>query len=140
MNLAGRTTLGILGVWHGLAATQNAFDILAATEVFPQLRPMASKNLSLMENLTAPLEPSKATLVALLSAAALIEAAASVAFVRGALAGTRSDAGFALSLLLFGTFFTIDDAFDDYAMGAKHRAVFTMLAAAYAATRAAEVA
>jgi hypothetical protein len=138
MNLAGRTTLGMLGLWHGLAATQNAFDILADTEVIPELRPLASKNLSLMAKLTAPLEPSKSALVALLSAAAAIEAAACLAFFRGALAGTRSDAGFALSLLLFGAFFTIDDAFDDYDLGAKHRAIFTMLAAAYAATRAAE--
>jgi hypothetical protein len=142
MNSVGRTIVGVLGLWHGLASVQNVFDVLASTNVAPGLRPLASNNLELVAKLVAPLRVTKPALVILVSGASAIEAAASIAFARGAFARgafarERADAGFALSLTLFGTFFLIDDAFDDYELGAKHRAIFALLAAAYVATWAA---
>ncbi len=130
--------LSVLALWHGLCAVQNVFDILAETGAAPALGPVASKNLPMIVKLAAPLRLPKTALVALLAGVSGAQAAASVAFVRGAIAGRRSEAGFALSLALFGSFFLIDDAFDQYELGAKHRAVFALLAAAYAACRAAE--
>jgi hypothetical protein len=137
-HLVRRTILAVLGTWHGLAATQNTFDLLASTGVAPRLRPLASKNMELVAKLTEPLHPSKSTLVLLVSGAAAIEAAASLSFVRGAVDGKRSELGFCLSLTLFGTFFLIDDAFDEYDLGAKHRAIFSLLAVSYLAVRAAK--
>jgi hypothetical protein len=137
MNAAGRSVLAVLGAWHGLAAVQNVFEVLVSTGVAPGLRPLASKNLELVGKLAEPLHPPKSAIVTLVAAASAIEAAASVSFVRGAIAGDRSEPGFALSLALFGAFFLIDDAFDDYELGAKHRAIFTLVAAAYAAAGAA---
>jgi hypothetical protein len=138
MKPAGRSVLAVLGLWHGLAAIQNLFDILAATGVAPVLRPLASKNLELVGKLAEPLHPSKSAIVALLAGASAIEAAASASFARGAIEGDRSELGFSLSLALFGSFFLIDDAFDDYSLGAKHRAIFTLVAAGYAAAAASE--
>ncbi len=137
MNAVGRTLHGILGVWHGLAAIQNVFEILAARDVVPGLKPLASKNLELIGKLLEPLHPGEATIVMLLAGASAVEVTASVAYLRGLVADECADAGFALSLLLFGAFFLIADAFDDYDLGARHRAVCTLIAAAYAASRAA---
>jgi hypothetical protein len=139
MTPAGRSVLGVLGLWHGLAAVQNVFDILASTGVAPGLRPLASKNLELVGKLVEPLNPPKGALVALLAGASAVEAVAFASFARGALDGDRSELGFSLSLALFGSFFLIDDAFDNYDLGAKHRAIFTLVAAGYAACKAAEV-
>lgn len=136
MNAVGRILHGILGVWHGLAAIQNVFEILAARDVAPGLKPLASKNLELVGKLLEPLHPGESTIVMLVAGASAVEVAASVTFVRGAVTGDCADAGFAFSLLLFGAFFLIDDAFDDYDLGARHRAVFTLVASAYAASRA----
>jgi hypothetical protein len=138
MNLVGRTILGVLGLWHGLAAIQNIFDVLASTGVAAGLRPLASKNFELIAKATQPLHVPRNAIAVLLTKAACIEAAASVSFARGALAGEDGDLGFALSLALFGSFFLIDDALDDYDLGAKHRAIFTLVAAGYAAARAAK--
>jgi hypothetical protein len=77
-------------------------------------------------------------LAALLTGAATIETVASVSFARGAIEGEESNVGFALSLALFGSFFLIGDALDDYDLGAKHRAVFTLVAAGYSAAKAAK--
>ncbi len=132
------TILAVLGLWHGLAAIQNVFDLLAGTGVAPGLRPLASKNLALVGKLAAPLHPPKEALVALVAAASALEAAACASFSRGALEGGDGDLGFTCSLALFGAFFLIDDAFDDYDLGAKHRAIFTLVAAGYAAVKAAE--
>jgi len=63
-NVVGRIVLAVLGLWHGLAAIQNFFDV--------------------------------------------------------------------------HSFFLIDDALDDYELGAKHRAIFTLVAAGYAAAKAAK--
>jgi hypothetical protein len=138
VTLAGRTILTVLGVWHGLAAVQNVFDVLATTGVAPRLRPVASKNFELVAKLARPLHPNVRTIATLLAGASLVEAAAAVSFARGALAGACDDAGFGLSLALFGSFFLIDDAFDDYDLGAKHRAIFTLVAISYVAAKAAE--
>jgi hypothetical protein len=138
VNLAGRTILTVLGVWHGLAAAQNVCDVLATTGIAPRLRPVASKNFELVAKVAKPLQPTVPAIATLLAGASLVEAAAAVSFVRGALAGVCDDAGFGLSLALFGSFFLIDDAFDDYDLGARHRAVFTLVAVAYVAAKAAE--
>jgi hypothetical protein len=137
MNSVGRTIHAILGLWHGLASIQNVFDILASTEVAPGLRPVASKNFQLIGKLLERLHPSKANVAALLTIVAAIEAVASVAFLRGAVDGEESNDAFVGSLILFGAFFLIDDAFDGYQMGSDHRAIFTLVAASYAASNAA---
>jgi hypothetical protein len=67
---------------------------------------------------------------------AAVEAIASVAFLRGAVDGEESNDGFAVSLALFGAFFLIDDAFDGYQIGGDHRAIFTLVAAGYVASKA----
>jgi len=137
MNLVRRTILGVLGLWHGLAATQNVFDVLASTGIATGLRPLASKNFDMIANVAEPLHPSRTAIAVLLTGAATIEAAASVSFVRAAFTGEGAEVGFALSLALFGSFFLIDDGLDDYDLGAKHRAIFTLVVAGYAATKAA---
>ncbi len=136
MRPVGRMILGVLGAWHGLASAQNAFDVLASMGVAPKLRPFAAKNFELIGHVAKPLKPSKQTVATLLSGVAAVEGAASLAFLRAALGGGRSETAFVL--LLFGSFFLIDDAFDDYDLGEDHRAIFTMLVASYAAIRAAE--
>jgi hypothetical protein len=137
MNSVGRTIHAVLGFWHGLASIQNVFDILASTEVAPGLRPVASKNFQLIGKLLERLRPTKATVAALLTVVAAIEAAASIAFLRGAVDGEESDDAFVVSLILFGSFFLIDDAFDGYQMGSDNRAIFTLVATSYAASRSA---
>ena len=138
MNVVGRTVLAVLGLWHGLAAIQNFFDVLASTGIDAGLRPLASKNFDVIAKMAEPLHLRKGSIAALLTGAATIETAASVSFARGAIAGEESNVGFALSLALFGSFFLIDDALDDYELGAKHRAIFTLVAAGYAAAKAAK--
>jgi len=138
MNLVGRTILGVLGLWHGLAATQNVFDVLASTRIAAGLRPLASKNFELIAKVAEPLHLPKTAIAILLTGAATVETAASLSFARGAIVGEANELGFALSLALFGSFFLIDDALDDYDLGAKHRAIFTLVAAGYAATKAAK--
>ena len=95
MNAVGRTLHGILGVWHGLAAIQNVFEILAARDVVPGLKPLASKNLELIGKLLEPLHPGEATIVMLLAGASAVEVTASVAYLRGLVADECADAGFA---------------------------------------------
>ena len=135
MNSVGRTIHAVLGLWHGLASIQNVFDILASIEVAPGLRPIASKNFKPIGKLLEPLHPSKENVAVLLTIVAAIEAGASVAFVRGAIDGEASDDAFVASLILFGGFFLVDDAFDGYRMGSDHRAIFTLVAASYAASK-----
>lgn len=130
--------LAVLSVWHGLAAIQNVLDLLASSGRFPAWRPPASRNLEMIGKLAEPLHPPKSALFALLAGVAAVEAGASGSFARGALGVGDSDVGFSLSLALFGAFFLIDDAFDDYELGAKHRAMFALVAAAYAASKAAQ--
>jgi hypothetical protein len=129
----------VLGLWHGLAAVQNAFDILATTDVAPELRPFASKNAAAIAKLLERLEPSTLQVATLLAGICAIEAAAAVAFARGAFNGKHDDLAFSLSLGLFGAFFLVDDAFDNYELGADHRAIFTLVAASYSACRAARL-
>jgi hypothetical protein len=129
--------LGVLGAWHGLAATQNAFDVLATTGIAPGLRPLAAKNFELIAKAAMRLRPSQKVIAVLLSGVVVVESGASLFFLRSAFAGKNIEAPFALSLGLFGAFFLIDDALDDYDLGEDHRAIFTMLAASYAAIRAA---
>jgi hypothetical protein len=93
--------------------------------------------MGLIAKLTAPLHPPRASIAALLTGASAVEAAASASFIRSAVAGEPCELGFALSLALFGAFFLVDDAFDEYDLGAKHRAVFTLVAASYSASKAA---
>jgi hypothetical protein len=138
MNLVGRTILAVLSLWHGLAAIQNFFDVLASTGVAARLRPLASKNFDLIAKVAEPVHLPKPAIAVLLTGAATMETAAAVSFVRGATAGENYELGFTLSLALFGSFFLIDDALDDYDLGAKHRAIFTLVAAGYAAARAAK--
>jgi hypothetical protein len=128
--------LGILGAWHGLASVQNAFDVLASTGVAPGLRPYASKNFKLIAEAAKSVHPSRQTIALLLTGAAAAEALAGTALTAAALRGKSGEFGFAVSMMLFGAFFLIDDALDDYDLGADHRAIFTMLAASYAAVRA----
>jgi hypothetical protein len=135
MRLVGRTIAVVLGLWHGQAAVQNALDILATTDVAPELRPFAAKNCELVGKLLKPIKPSRATIVYLVGGAAAMEAVVASAFIVSAVRGIRSEFGFAIALTLFGAFFVIDDAFDDYDLGADHRAIFTLFAAAYAASR-----
>ena len=137
MNSVGKTIHAVLGLWHGLASIQNAFDVLASVEVAPGLRSVASKNFQLIEKLLERLHPSKEVVAALLAVVAAIAAVASVAFLRGAVDGEESNDAFAVSLVLFGAFFLIDDAFDGYQMGSDHRAIFTLVAASYAASKTA---
>jgi hypothetical protein len=138
MNSVGRTIHAVLGLWHGLAAAQNIFDILATTGVAPQLRPLASKNVEAIGKTLERLHPSEENVSALLAVAAAAEGVASASFLRGAFDGEISLDGFALSLALFGGFFLVDDAFDVYTLGADHRAIFTLVAASYVASRAAQ--
>jgi hypothetical protein len=133
MKSVGRTVHGVLALWHAIAATQNVFEILVATKAAPALAPFASKNLQLVDKVVGPLHPPEGTGCALLAGASTLEFVASLGFIRGALAGRRNDPAFAASLLLFGSFFLIDDALDDYDLGAKHRAIFTLILAAYSA-------
>jgi len=133
MNMVGRTVHLALGSWLVLAALQNAADVLATSGFAPQLRPVASKNVALVGKVAEPLHLAPRSIAALVMCASVIEAAAAAAFLRSALAGKRSEFGFGLSLVLFSGFFVIDDAFDDYELGAKHRAIFALFAAAYAA-------
>jgi hypothetical protein len=135
VNAVGRTIHAVLGLWHGLAAIQNIFDILASIEVAPGLRPIASKNFQMIGKLLERVHPSKENVATLLTTVAAVEAIASVAFLRGAVDGEESNAGFAVSLALFGAFFLIDDAFDGYQIGSDHRAIFTLVAAGYAASK-----
>ena len=135
MNSVGKTLHAALGLWHGLAAIQNVFDILASTGVAPALRPLASKNTELIGKVISRLHPSTDAIAGLLGVVAAIEGVAAVAFLRGALDGETSEDGFALSLALFGGFFLVDDAFDSYDLGADHRAIFTLIAVAYAASK-----
>jgi hypothetical protein len=137
MNSVGRTIHAVLGLWHGLAAIQNIFDTLASIEVAPGLRPIASKNFQLIGKLLERLHPAKESVATLLTAVAAVEAIASVSFLRGAVDGEASEDGFAVSLALFGAFFLIDDAFDGYKIGSDHRAIFTLVAVGYAASRTA---
>ena len=137
MKAAGKTIHAVLGLWHGLAAVQNAFDILATTQVAPELRPFASKNAAAIAKLLERLHPSTPQIAALLGGVCAIEALAAASFARGALGGKSDDLAFALSLGLFGAFFLVDDAFDNYDMGADHRAIFTLVAASYCACKAA---
>ncbi len=138
MNLVRRTILAVLGLWHGLAAIQNFFDVLASTGIAAGLRPLASKNFELIAKAAKGLHPPTAAIAVLLTGAAGIEAGACGSFVRGAIADEDGELGFALSLALFGSFFLIDDALDDYDLGSKHRAIFTLVAAGYAAAKAAK--
>jgi hypothetical protein len=134
MKFVGRTVHGVLALWHALAASQNAFEILVATEAAPGLKPFASKNLPLVEKVIGPLRLPRGSACALLAGASGLELVAALGFIRGALAGKRSEPAFAASLLLFGSFFLTDDALDDYDLGAKHRAIFTLIVAAYSAS------
>jgi hypothetical protein len=59
MNVVGRTVLAVLGLWHGLAAIQNFFDVLASTGIDAGLRPVASKNFDLIAKMAAPLHLRK---------------------------------------------------------------------------------
>jgi hypothetical protein len=133
MDAIGKAIHCTLGCWHGLAAVQNTADVLATTGLAPELRPVASKNVALIGKLAEPLHPTRRTIATLVIGAAIVEAVAGAAFLRAAFGNGRSQLGFSLSLALFGTFFLIDDALDDYELGAKHRATFALLAAAYAA-------
>ena len=102
-------------------------------------RPGCGRSASKTLELIGKLGPGETVdiLVVLLSGAAAIEALAGLAYVRGALVDESADAGFALSLVLFGSFFLIDDAFDDYDIGAKHRAILHARGrVAYGAVRA----
>ncbi len=138
MKPAGHAILAALGVWHGLAGIQNVCDVLASLGVAPELRPYASKNVALARKLTERLHPSLATVGTLIGGAAAIEMFAAISYVRGALLGESPELGFAASLALFAGFFVIDDAFDDYDLGAKHRNIFTLIVASYVAVRTAE--
>jgi hypothetical protein len=133
MKSVGRAVHGVLALWHAIAATQNAFEILVAARAAPALAPFASKNLQLVQKVIGPLHLPEGAGCLLLAGASALEFAASLGFMRGALAGRRDDPAFAASLLLFGSFFLIDDALDDYDLGAKHRAIFTLILAAYSA-------
>jgi hypothetical protein len=131
---AARAIQATLAAWHALAATQNVFEILASAGIAPGLRPLASKNLELIERYVERVRLPKRASVPLLACASALEAAAAAGFCRGVLRGRRSEFGFTTALALFGGFFLIDDAFDDYEMGARHRSTFTMLIVAYMAT------
>ncbi len=137
MKAAGRTIHTVLGLWHGVAAVQNAFDILATTGLVPELRPFASKNAAMIAKLLERLQPSTLQVAVLLGGVCALQAAAAASFARGAIGGKSDDLGFALSLALFGAFFLVDDAFDNYELGADHRAIFTLVAASYSACKAA---
>jgi hypothetical protein len=138
MRPVGKTVLGMLAAWHGLVAAQNTFDLLATMGAAPYLRPLAGKNFALLRKVLARFAPSDAAIGSLLCNVILIEASAATMFAVAALDGEADTPGFVLSFALFGAFFLIDDALDDYDMGARHRATFTMLAAGYVAAKAAE--
>ncbi len=133
MNAVPKVIHGTLGVWHALAALQNAADVLATSGVAPALRPIASKNVALIGELVQPLHLTQRTIGTLVIGVSLVEAVSAAAFLRATLGEGRAEFGFGLSLALFGAFFLIDDAFDSYDLGAKHRAIFALLAASYAA-------
>jgi hypothetical protein len=122
-----RIVLSVLGAWLGLAAAQNLADVLVEADLAPPLRPVASKNFQLMADLTSRAHLPREVLLGLLCGVAAVEASAASAFARAA-AGrpAAAEAGFALSLALFGAFFLIDDAFDAYELGAKHRDAFVL--------------
>jgi hypothetical protein len=131
---AARAIQATLAAWHALAATQNAFEILASAGIAPGLRPLASKNLELIERYADRVRLPKRVSATLLACASVLEVAAAAGFCRGAVRGRRSEFGFTAALALFGAFFLIDDAFDDYDEGARHRSVFAMLIVCYMAT------
>jgi hypothetical protein len=133
MNAVSKTIHGTLGFWNTLAALQNVADVLATSGVAPALRPLASKNVVLVGDLVKPLHLTQRTILTLVIGVSIVEAVAAAAYLRAALGERRSELGFGLSLALFGAFFLIDDAFDNYDLGAKHRATFALLAASYTA-------
>jgi hypothetical protein len=138
MRPVGKTVLGMLGAWHALVAVQNTFDLLASLGIAPSLRPLAGKNFALLRKVLARFAPTDATIGTLLFNVVLMEGAAAIMFAVAAADGDADTPGFVLSFGLFGAFFLIDDALDNYEMGARHRATFTMLAAGYVAAKAAE--
>ncbi|HTW84269.1 MAG TPA: hypothetical protein VMD91_09400 [Candidatus Sulfotelmatobacter sp.] len=136
MRSVSRMVLTILATWQGLAAIQNLADVLVEADLAPQLRPVASKNYPMIADLLAPLHPPRELVLGLLTGCAAVETLAAVALARGASGDReRAENGFALSLGLFGAFFLIDDAFDAYEMGAKHRDAFVLFLAAAVAVR-----
>jgi hypothetical protein len=133
MNTVPKVIHGTLGVWHALAALQNAADVLATSGIAPALRPVASKNVALIGELVKPLHLTQRTIATRVIGVCIVEAVSGAAFLRAARGEGRSEFGFGLSLALFGAFFLIDDALDNYDLGAKHRAIFALLAASYVA-------
>ena len=132
MTAVGKTIHGTLGFWHGLAALQNAADVLATSGIAPKLRPLASKNVALVGELAKPLHPTQRTIATLVIGATIVEAVAAVAYLRAALGNGRSELGFGLPRTL-RRFLSDRRRVHNYELAAKHRATFALLAASYAA-------
>ena len=119
MTAVGKTIHGTLGFWHGLAALQNAADVLATSGIAPKLRPLASKNVALVGELAKPLHPTQR----------ISQRRDRRNYRRGS-GGRRIPARCARKRpkrtrfwplpRTLRRFLSIDDAFDNYELAAKH--------------------
>jgi hypothetical protein len=125
-----RTVLSVLSVWHGLAAFKNLCDLGAAFGVVPAAARWRSHNLAAMEKLLLPLRLPRPALGTLLAGAAVVEAAAAVAF-----ALDEDELAFTLATALFGAFALVDEAMADYELDQTHREVLVFILTAYLVTR-----
>ena len=125
-----RTLLSVLSVWHGLAAFKNVCDLAAAFGVVPAAARWRSHNLAAMEKLLLPLRLPRPALGTLLAGAAVVEAAAAVAF-----ALDEDELAFTLATALFGAFALVDEAMADYELDQTHREVLVFVLTAYLVTR-----
>jgi hypothetical protein len=127
-----RSILAVLSAWHGLAAFKNLCDLGAAFGLVPGARRFGSKNFVAMEKLLAPLRLPRPLVGALLAGAAVTETAIAVAFARG-----DEDLGFALAVLLFGSFALADEAMTDYELDETHREILVFVLISYLAVKSA---
>lgn len=125
-----RSLLTVLSAWHGLAAFKNLCDLCAEFAVVPGARRWGSKNFGAMEKLLAPLHPPRAMLGVMLVGVIGIETAIAVAFAR-----ERDELGFALAVVLFGSFAVIDEAMVDYELDETHRDILVFVLISYLAVR-----
>ena len=121
-----RSLLAVLSAWHGLAAFKNLCDLGAEFDLVPGARRLGSKNFAAMEKLLAPLRLPREVLGLMLAGVAGIEAAIALAFARG-----KDEPGFALAVLLFGTFALADEAMADYELDETHREILVFVLVSY---------
>jgi len=136
---AANVVTGIVGIWQGIAALENAAEVLQAFgENEPAVDAVASRNRALIARVLARFRLPDKALGLMLAAVASVEAVSCGALLRAAFSSGDAAAvprrlGFGLSLALFGGFFIVDEIMHDFELEASHRGIFTMLCAAYVA-------